>query len=247
MRQLIPSYNEDPHLPEVFAFPSDDWVRAVFVSSADGAAALDGRAGGLGSEADKSIFALQRSLGDVVLVGAGTARVEGYKPITTRKQWLHVRGHRPPSPPIAVVSRDLRLDPRAPLFTEAPEYARTIVITCAAAPAERRDALGEVADVIVAGDDSADLSTALDELADRGLRRVTCDGGPILMAHLIAAGRLDELCLTLSPLLVSGDAPRITDGPPIAHATQMTLSTLLEEDGFLFLLYRLMRHRRGSA
>lgn len=238
MRLLLPTYHDDPELADVFAFPQENWVRAVFVSSADGAAALDGRAGGLGNAADRRIFSLQRALGDVVLVGAGTVRVEGYEPIRSKSEWAHVRGDRPPTPPIAVVSGDLSLDPESPLFTDAPEYARTIVITCSDAPPERRKALSAVADVIIAGAERVELGAALDELAARGLRRVTCDGGPILMSWLIAAGRLDELCLTLSPLLVGGDAPRIINGPPIPGASVMSLSILLEEDGYLFALYQ---------
>lgn len=238
MKALIPSYEDDPDLPAAFAFPQDNWVRAVFVSSADGAATLDGKAGGLGNKTDKRIFALQRCLGDVVLVGAGTVRIEGYGPMKTYPEWAHVRGERPPTPPVAVVSADLDLDPAAPLFTDAPPHARTIVITCAAAPADRREALSAVADVIVVGDRIVDLAAAIDMLAARGLRRVTCEGGPTLLGYLAAAGRLDELCLTLSPLIVGGDAPRITDGPSIADAPEMKLATLLEEDGYLFMLYR---------
>jgi riboflavin biosynthesis pyrimidine reductase len=238
MRALLPTYDANPDLAAVFAFPQQDWVRAVFVSSVDGAATLRGRAGGLGNKTDQRLFSLQRHLGDVVLVGAGTVRVEGYGPVERDAEWSHVREDRPPTPPIAVVSVDLGLNPAAPLFTDAPEHARTIVITCAAAPEERREAFGAVADVIVAGDQIVDLAAAIDLLAARGLRRVTCEGGPTLMAYLAASGRLDELCLTLSPLIVGGDAPRITDGPSVPDPAQMRLGTVLEEDGYLYLLYQ---------
>ncbi len=238
MRALIPSYDGNADLASAFAFSRDSCVRAVFVSSVDGAATLGGRAGGLGNKTDQRLFSLQRSLGDVVLVGAGTVRVEGYGPVEVDPEWSHVRGNRSPTPPIAVVSADLGLDPKALLFTDAPEYARTIVITSAAAPPDRREALSAVAEVVIAGDDIVDLSVAIEMLAARGLRRVTCEGGPTLMAALAASEQVDELCLTLSPMLVGGDAPRITDGPPVSDAPEMRLATLLEEDGYLFMLYQ---------
>lgn len=240
MRALLPSYDDKPDLPSVFAFPEHDraWVRAVFVSSLDGAATLEGRAGGLGSDADKRLFALQRNLADAVLVGSVTALTEEYGPAEPNAEWAHVRGPRPPTPPIAVVSGDLDLDTSAPLFTDAPADARTIVISCSAAPRAQRAALAEVADVIIVGEETVDLTAAVDALAARGLRRITCEGGPTLLAGISGVDRLDELCLTISPLLVAGDSPRITDGPPVPEGAGMRLATLLEDDDYLFMLYQ---------
>lgn len=242
MRQLVP-VREDIDLSAVFAFPTAlpggrGYVRAVFVQSLDGAGTLDGRAGGLGNDNDRRVFALQRALADVVLVGAGTVRVEEYGPIEASDEWSDVRGQRPSTAPIAVVSGDLELDASAPLFADAPADARTIVITCSAAPVHRRAQLAEVADVVVAGEDDVDLPTAIDALAERGYERIVCEGGPTLMAELMETDRLDELCLTLSPLVLAGDAPRITDGPLLPHAVRLGLGEAVEDDdGYLFLLY----------
>ena len=100
-----------------------------------------------------------------------------------------------------MVSGSLDLDLTSPLFTDAPQDARTIVITREAARPELQAAAAKAADVIVAGQDKVDLAAALTALADRGLSRVNCEGGPHLLSQVAAAGLLDELTLTLSPTL----------------------------------------------
>lgn len=206
------------------------------VASADGAATFAGRSGGLSSATDKRIFALLRGLADVILAGAGTVRVEGYGPAEPRPEWQEMRAAagQPPAPPIAVVSRRLDLDLAGPLFAPG---AGTIVITTAAAPPRRRRAAAENADVIVAGSERVDIGAAIDALAGRGLGRILCEGGPQLLAQIVAAGLLDELCLTVSPLLTAGDAPRILNGGALPAATGLRLAHLLEDDDFLFLRY----------
>ena len=172
-------------LAEAYAYPRERWLRANFVTSADGAAYVDGRSGGLSSAGDKRVFGILRVLADVVLVGAGTARAEEYKPARRRPSLAALREGRPATAPIALVTRTLGLNLASPLFTEAPPDARTIVITCAASDAELRAAAAKVADVIVAGEETVDLAAALAALADRGLSRVLCEGGP----HLLGTSR----------------------------------------------------------
>src|SRR5262249_62330020 len=111
------------------------------VTSLDGAAALGGRTGGLSGDADRQVFAMLRALADVILVGAETARVEGYRPVKPRTEgarWAWLRAGRVPSPPIAVVTRRLDLALDSPLLAASPAHAKTIVITTEAAPPERR-------------------------------------------------------------------------------------------------------------
>ena len=86
--------------------------------------------------------------------------------------------------------------------------------------------------MIVAGGDRVDLALAVSELRERGLSRVLCEGGPRINAQLAAADLIDELCLTVSPLLIGGDAARILNGP--ARAGRLRLVHVLEEEGFLF-------------
>jgi riboflavin biosynthesis pyrimidine reductase len=240
VRMIFPSAGEeldDLALAEVYAYPRETWLRANFVSSADGAAYVAGRSAGLSSPADMRLFGLLRVLADVVLVGAGTARTEEYKPARRRPALARLRDGRPATAPIALVSRSLDLDLGTPLFTETPPDARTIVITCEGSPAGRRADIAKVADVIVVGDTDVDLARGVGELAKRGLGRVICEGGPHLLGSLAAAGLLDELSLTFSPVLAGPGAGRIIAGPAFPEPSRMSLATVLAEDGFLFSRY----------
>jgi 5-amino-6-(5-phosphoribosylamino)uracil reductase len=192
----------------------------------DGATAVDGKSRGLSSAADRKLFQLLRVLSDVVLVGAGTAREENYGGAKSDDE--HV-------PPIAVVSRSLHIDRDSRLFTDT--RVRPIVITCADAPAERLVVLTEIADVIIAGDDVVDVKLALDQLAERGLERVICEGGPHLFGWLAAAKAYDELCLTIAPVVTGGEAKRMIAGVESELVDPLRLEHVLEEDGHLFLRY----------
>ena len=203
MRQLLPTPVDpvDPmavygDLPTAAGRPA---VRLNMIASVDGATTLAGVSGGLGGPADHALFAVLRSLADVVLVAAGTVRAERYGPSAT---------------PIAVVSRSPRLDWDARFFT-AP-VARPILVTVAQAPPAQLARAAEVAEVVIAGDRDVDLATALAALGDRGWRAVLAEGGPTLNGQLARAGLLDELCLTWSPWLASSDAKRILDGGPLS-------------------------------
>jgi riboflavin biosynthesis pyrimidine reductase len=224
VRQLFPDVVDsvDPlgvyrDLPVVAGRPA---VRLNMISSVDGSTAVDGLSGALGGPADRKVFAALRRLADVVLVAAGTVRAERYGPGPL---------------PIAVVSGTLQLDWDTPFFTAAEH--RPLVVTHARAPAGAVQRAGEVADVLVAGDSSVDLDRAVELLGERGFAHVLAEGGPSLNGALAAAGVLDELCLTLAPRLVSGDARRILTGPALAPSPRLTLRTLCEEDGYLFLRY----------
>jgi riboflavin biosynthesis pyrimidine reductase len=233
MLRLEPAGSAD--LAEAYAYPATvPWLRANMVAGVDGAATHDGRSGGLGGEADRRLLSLLRALADVVVVGAGTVRTEGYGPIRPRESWGGLRDGRTPAPPLAIVSRGLGLDFEAPVFTEA--LTPTIVITCGSAPDDRVAVCRKRAEVIVAGDESVDPAAALDALTERGLVRQLTEGGPRLLAQFVAADRLDELCLTVSPQLTAGDAVRILNGPEV-ESTPLRLGHALEDDDFLFLRY----------
>jgi riboflavin biosynthesis pyrimidine reductase len=227
---------DDRALADVYAYPGPRWLRTNMVASADGAGFLEGRTAALSTPGDMRVFGLLRVLADVVLVGAGTARVEEYKPARRRPALEDLRAARPPAVPIAVVSRKLDLDFASPLFTEAPPDARTIVITRAGSPDDQRATAARVADVIVAGDLAVDLEEALAALRDRGLGRVLCEGGPHLLGQLAAEGLLDELCLTVTPVLAGPGPTRVVAGAPFP-ARPMTLAHVLTEDGALFCRY----------
>ena len=206
-------------------------VRAVIIGSLDGAAALDGRSAGLGGPADVRRFALLRDLADVVLVGAGTVRAEGYGGVRLdahradrRRRW----GLAGP-PPVAVITAH-GLDPDLPIFQDT--ETRPIVFTTAAAPPFP----AALADVVVVGENSVDPAALLAELGRRGLRRVQCEGGPALLGDLVAAGLVDELCLTLSPTLVGTDGAR-TLPRSLPAAVRWSLLHVDVEDDLVFLRY----------
>ena len=227
----------DVDLAGLYAYPRAPWLRANMVASADGAGDLGGLSAGLSSPGDRRVFAVLRSLADVVMAGAGTVRSENYKPARDRPEWRFARAGRTATPPIAVISASLDVDPTGVLFTGAPADARTIVITCEHSPAGRRKALAKAADVIIAGDSAVDLGLAVRALRERGLVRMLCEGGPRLLADLVATGLLDELCLTIGPLLAGPGASRIVSGAPLPQERRMSLRHILEEDGFLFCRY----------
>lgn len=241
INRLFPDQVKDVGLHDALVFPgeADQWVRAVFVASVDGAATVAGHAGGLGNDIDKQLFALNRALADVILVGAGTARTEVYGPAEDDPQWRHLRENRSPTAPMAVVSHSLDLDFSAPLFTEAPDSAQTILITCADTSAQTRAQAAEVAEVIVAGQTSVDLSAALVELRNRGFAQIVCEGGPQLFTDLLEVGGVDELCLTRSPTLIAGTETTILRGAQLEPPVDLELESLFgTDDGFLYLLYR---------
>jgi riboflavin biosynthesis pyrimidine reductase len=213
-------------------------VRLNMISSADGAAALAGRSGTLGGTADKNLFALLRSLADVILVGAGTMRAEGYGPARLGEASRTRRRAEGMAlvPPIAVMTRSCRLAWEAPFFTDA--ESRPIVVTTSGSAAGDRERAATVADVVVAGEASVDLSGAMDALGARGHTNVLAEGGPVVAAELAGADLLDELCLTLAPLLTAGPAHRILDGRELAPPRSLGLEMVLEADGYLFLRYR---------
>jgi riboflavin biosynthesis pyrimidine reductase len=250
MRQIYPEETAlaDADLAARYAYPDltrdrPHWVRANMVESLDGAATVGGRSRGLSSEWDRQVFAMLRAIADVILVGAGTARIERYGPVRPQSEglrWAWLRKGRTPSPPIAVVTRTLDLDLDSPLVARSPEHARTMIVTTEAAPADRRAAAARTADVIVAGDTIVDIADAVAGLASRGFPRILAEGGPHLLSQVADAGQLDELCLTTSPLLAGPGSGRIVRGmalPDGATAQRFTLAHVLIDDDYLFCRY----------
>lgn len=228
MRRLLPPPVEeipDEGLAALFAFAGmSPWVRGSMVSTLDGAMrGRDGSSRSIASAADQAVFSLLRRDCDVVLVGAGTVRDERYSPS------VH---------PIAVVTRTLDLPADLPLFADRDERApRTLALTTARAAAHPPTPLSPSLEVIVCGDTDVDLLVAIDALVHRGLCRIHCEGGPRLLGSLAAADLLDELLLTVTPLLVgTPKADHIVDveqgfEPPI----NLTTTQVLEEDGTVFV------------
>lgn len=208
-------------------------VRANFVSSVDGSATRNGLSGGLSNDADKRYFELLRRVSDVVLVGAGTVRTEGYGALRVSEEsvgWRVAHGMSE-HPVFAIVSRSLELD-RA-IVDDAPVRPMVFTIRGTVVPAW----IERGADVVVAGDADAEGERIVAALATRGLDTVLCEGGPHLFAGLLNDDVVDELCLTVAPVLEGGgDGIRITSGLAANHS--LTLVSILRSRDTLLLRYR---------
>jgi riboflavin biosynthesis pyrimidine reductase len=214
------------------------WVTGHMVGGLDGSAAVAGRVGALSPPADQELFPRMRRIADIVLVGATTVRREGYGPVrlALEDSSARVAAGLAPTPPLAVVSRSLDLDWDAPVFTAAPDHARTHVVTCTAADPDRLAQAEAHATVVMAGDDRVEPAAAMAALAALGHRVVLCEGGPTWLGQLVAADRLDELCLTMAPVM-GGDALPVAVMPPGSELAGFALAGAMVDDDTLFLRY----------
>ncbi|HEV3359715.1 MAG TPA: pyrimidine reductase family protein [Pseudonocardiaceae bacterium] len=243
MDQLWPSGTTptDDDLRAIYAFPEPldrPWVKVNFISSMDGAATVQGKSGGLGDPNDKRIFGLGRQICDVILVGSATAVTERYRGVKPAEVAATDRAALglAPVPTIAIVTRTCSIEPTALVITDT--EVPPIIYTTTSAPQARRAAVAEAgADVVTVGADDVDLQALVDDLGKRGLVRVNCEGGPRLFGSLIAAELVDELCLSVAPLLTSGDSGRIAVGEFPPRPQRMHLRSVLHGDDMLMLRY----------
>ncbi|MCS5733622.1 pyrimidine reductase family protein [Herbiconiux daphne] len=209
-------------------------LRVNFIESLDGSATLEGRSGGLGRPADKLVFDTLRGVADVVLVGAGTARAEGYGALTVAPRfdgWRRDAGLSP-QPAMALVSGRLDFDPTSDLFAKA--ATKPLVFTARSAPQQARDRLSDVATIVDAGDTVVDAAVVVHELTSRGLTQVLCEGGPSFFGDLIAADLVDELCLSMSPVLEGGKGSRVATARAAASMPRgLRLAHLLKSGSLL--------------
>jgi riboflavin biosynthesis pyrimidine reductase len=164
-------------------------------------------------------------------------RSEGYGPLRLHDadvSWRRARGLAD-HPVFAIVSASLALDPSGSLFAEAP--VRPLVLTTDEAPRDARARLERVADVVACGADRVDPRLLVAALVDRGLPRIHSEGGPSLLADLVGADLVDEICVTTSPTLIGGAGPRIVAGSGPGEIHEMRLEHLLESDGVLLARY----------
>lgn len=211
-------------------------LRANFIASLDGATSFGGLSGPLNNAADKQVFDTLRMLSDVVLVGAGTLRTEGYGPLILDDQAVawRVEHGLAPQPVLAIVSARLELDPGSEVFTRAP--VRPLVFMHRRFHGGPGPELAAAADVEICGERSLDVTAMRAALGRQGLTQVLTEGGPSLFGSLAAADALDELCLTLSPVLAGGGAGRITAG--FEHGLQaMRLAHVLTAGDMVMLRY----------
>ena len=233
---------DDEGLYPLYDHPGGDRcvVRANAVSSIDGGATTAGTSGGLGGPGDRRLFSVLRELADVIVVGAGTARLENYggaRMSVGQRSRRQARGQSE-VPPIAMVTRSGVIEHDLTVLTDS--EVRPLVLTCSAAAAGARSRLGSAAEVIdCSGSDpgQVDLAVLLDRLARRGLTRVLTEGGPSLLGAFVADDLLDEMCLTVAPMLLGGDSVRIAAGPADVVARMRRAHALADDSGYLYLRY----------
>lgn len=213
--------------------PDRPWVLGNFVTTVDGAAVVAGGSSAINDDDDKAMFGAMRVAADFIVVGAGTVRAENYGPVDLDEPRRQIRREAglDEVPHLVVVTRALDLEPDARVFG-SPDR-RVTVLTGEDAPADRAAALAAVADVVkLESTGPGDIVHYL-----RMARVVLCEGGPGLWGQFVAAGLVDEMALTVAPLLVAGAATRAARGPAADPPLDMRLDRALFGDRSLFLRY----------
>ncbi|MGO1974708.1 MAG: dihydrofolate reductase family protein [Propionibacteriaceae bacterium] len=253
MRQLLPPVAAEPRLDldqlaDLYRHPAPDdgWLRTNFVATIDGSVqGGDGRSGTINTPSDHLVFATLRACADAVLAGAETVRTEGYRAVVLDDQQRRARAEVGLGgiPTLVIITTTLDLDPGIAI----PEGGPVLVLTRPGQPASAVRHLTDAGTAVVeVGDDPTaevlDLTLVRRTLADRGLTRVLCEGGAHLHGALLAADLVDEFCLTLAPVAVSGTGLRAAAGPLIDPPVGFTLThVLVGDDDTLFTRYRRTR------
>ena len=218
------------------------WLMLNMIASIDGATTLEGTSMALGDRDDRAVFQALRAVPDVILVGAGTVRAENYGPVALdeERRALRETQGRSLAPLLAIVTGRLNLDHEAKVFSNS-EF-RPMVITSTNANPGKLALLGDAAEVVV-----------LDELTPEAILRqlgaaavILCEGGPTLSGQFVASGLVDEINVTVSPILVSGDSSRIAQGEPADPPRGMRLDRALAGERSLFLRYLRPGHDQGN-
>ncbi|OBJ17200.1 hypothetical protein A5621_26110 [Mycobacterium colombiense] len=233
---------DDGDLPRLYEYPEHDgtWVRANFITSVDGGATTGGSSGAMGGPGDRFIFNLLRELADVIVVGAGTVRIEGYSGAQVGAAERQRRQGRGQSevPQLAIVTGSGHLNRDMTVFTRT--EVQPLVLTCTAAAEQTRRALSglcEVLDCSGRDPEKVDEAALLAALGARGMRRILTEGGPTLLDSLMQRDMLDELCLTIAPCLVGGQAPRIATGSGQLLTRMRCAHVLTDDAGYLYTRY----------
>jgi riboflavin biosynthesis pyrimidine reductase len=230
MQRLIPAPAATVTIDEAYASPLGShtdrpWVGLSMVASIDGSTVVGGASAGLSSDNDTGVLIRLRAIADVIIVGAGTARGEGYGPPSK------------PGQRIGVVTRSGSVDTSTDLFTSGAGF----VITTNSADFEERGV-----DVLRVGATQVDLTAAIRRIPELtpGATFVQAEGGASLNAALADAGLLDELNLTTSPAIVGGDGPRLINGADDLSSRYVLEQMVVDDEAFVFSRWR---RRRDAA
>lgn len=243
MRQLLPDPIDD--VDPLACYSADRriapegsvWLLIDMVASLDGATSIGGRSAGLSSPGDRSVFHALRAVADAVVVGAQTARAERYQLPNVPAQVAEARvaAGRRPAPELVVVSQSLRFPDDQPFL--AADGRRAVIATATEVDPARLAGVSTRAQVIEVGRDAVDPARLMAWFADRGHRIVVCEGGPTLNGRLLAADLVDEICLSIAPVAVSGASSRAVVGEVQQVPTHFRIARVLEQGGTLFVRY----------
>ena len=236
----------DDDLSDAYPWPDTTdrpYVRAMMVTTLDGAAAGDdGLSGSVSGGADRAVLRAVRRFADVVLVGGGTMKAEGYGPLRARDEDAarRERQGQAAAPVLAVVSGSLDLPLGEGSFADSD--LTPIVFTSERADPARVAEASERVEVVQLPGEHVDAATVIDQLHKRGLGRIVCEGGPGLLHQVTDAGLLDEADITVSPMLVGTE--RTPDTPMLQAPASFELQHVLTAEEFLMLRYT--RTRQGA-
>ena len=236
LMQIFPKEVCDIDIYQTYKIEDEFHLRINMVSSLDGAISMNGRAKGLSSTVDQSIFHVLRSLADIILVGAGTMRDEEYKParMSDEEKQLRVSNDQQEIPPIAIVTRSGKIDLSSKFFTEA--VSKPIIFTTELG--SRVLGNTDLADVYICGESKVDLKEVIDQLHKLVYRHILCEGGPSLNADMLEQNLVDELCLTTNPLILQGINKTIFNGPLLEDPAQFSYKKIFINEGQLFSILK---------
>ncbi len=227
MRQLVPTATETT-IEQAYRAPLDrrtgaPWVGLCMVTSIDGSTVVDGQSSDLSSANDSGVLHQLRSLADVIIVGAGTVRGEGYGP------------PKKPGQRIGVVTGSGEVDTTTDLFTSGAGFLITTT--------DADLGSGDRPDVIRAGTAVVDLRAAIDQFhtIHPSPRFVQAEGGANLNGALLDQDLLDEINVTTSPLTVGGSGPRLAEGAgDVTHRFELA-QLAIDDQSFVFSRWRRRR------
>jgi len=228
---------------ELYPWPEGAWLRTMMVMTPDGATVgSDGLSGSISGPADKRVFMETRRLSDAVHVGAGTIRAERYTPMVAKPGWQQARADAglAPAPQVVIVSGRLDLPWEERMFSEStlPVIVVTTESVDPAAIAQAR----EHAEVWQVGVDSVDLTSLVTRMHSAGLRRIVCEGGEALLDGVVRAQLVDEIDLTIAPLLAGAgyldhpgsEAQFVVSAEETERFVHFSLAHTFMDEGFTF-------------